>query len=146
MVTNPEKDIQLTAVRDTRTTKLGKFLRRVKIDELPQLFNVLKGDMSFVGYRPELPFYVERYTKSQMQLLSYKPGITDPATLYFRNESELLDQDDIIGSYTQQILPIKLKLSLTYARKANFCSDLICLFKTFFYTPTQKNKRIKATS
>jgi lipopolysaccharide/colanic/teichoic acid biosynthesis glycosyltransferase len=145
MITSLEKDIQLTATDDTRITKLGKFLRRFKIDEFPQLFNVLKGDMSFVGYRPELPFYVERYTKSQRQLLSYKPGIIDPATLYFRNETELLDKNDIMGSYMQQILPIKLKLSLMYARKANFCSDLICIFKTFFCTPTP-NKRTKATS
>ena len=124
---------QLATSNDIRITKLGTKLRLLKIDELPQLFNVLLGHMSFVGYRPEIPFYVDRYTKEQKEILKYKPGIVDPATLVFsRKENEILSKStNIEKDYVEKILPEKISISLTYAQTATFFTDLKCLLKCF---------------
>ncbi len=128
-----ECDKQLATSNDIRTTKLGAKLRLLKIDELPQLFNVLLGHMSFVGYRPEIPFYVDRYTKEQKEILKYKPGIVDPATLVFsRKENEILSKStNIEKDYVEKILPEKISISLNYAKTATFFTDLKCLLKCF---------------
>jgi lipopolysaccharide/colanic/teichoic acid biosynthesis glycosyltransferase len=132
MVLNAEQmGAQVTSNGDPRITRLGRLLRRSKLDELPQLWNVLRGDMSFVGPRPEVPRYVEQYTPEQRQLLEYRPGITDLATLSFRNEEELLrEADDPEDFYVRQCVPRKFALNLQYARQANFFKDLFIIAHT----------------
>lgn len=144
-----DKDKKLATSNDSRITKLGKFLRNYKLDELPQLINVLLGDISLVGYRPEIPYYVKQYTKEQKAILHYKPGIVDPATLLFSKvENEILaNSENIEKDYIEKILPKKIKLSLEYAKKATFLSDMVCLFKCFvhitgFHQKQQINKTI----
>jgi lipopolysaccharide/colanic/teichoic acid biosynthesis glycosyltransferase/nucleoside-diphosphate-sugar epimerase len=109
---------------DARVTRLGKFLRKSKLDELPQLWNVLAGEMSLVGPRPEVPCYVARYNSEQGQVLRLKPGITDLATMLYRNEEELLSgASDLERVYVEEIMPRKLDLSLAYARQASLWED-----------------------
>src|SRR5262249_23288741 len=101
----------ITADDDPRVTSVGAFLRKWKLDELPQLWNVLKGEMSLVGPRPELPAYVRQYTSSQMRVLLMRPGITDPATLRYRHEGRILEgSSDPERLYREKILPDKLSL------------------------------------
>lgn len=128
-----ECDKQLATSNDVRITKLGTKLRLLKIDELPQLFNVLLGHMSLVGYRPEIPFYVDRYTKEQKEILKYKPGIVDPATLvYSRKENDILSTStNLEKDYIEKILPEKISISLNYAKSATFFTDLKCLLNCF---------------
>lgn len=143
MVDSPLKNKQLATSSDKRITKLGHFLRYSKLDELPQLWNVLRGDISFVGYRPEIPYYVDKYTKEQKEILNYKPGIIDPATLYFsRYENEILEfSDDIEKDYINNILPKKLELSLGYAKRATTLSDIkyivLCIIQLFNKKPNK---------
>jgi len=116
---------------DTRITKLGKILRRTKIDELPELVNVLKGDMSFVGPRPEVPKYRHVYTGEFAPVLSLRPGITDLASIKYRNEEELLNQSpDAEKMYGEVILPDKLSLCLKYKEIISFKTDLKIIFAT----------------
>ncbi|MDE6475103.1 MAG: sugar transferase [Clostridia bacterium] len=132
MVVNAEaKGMQITTDGDNRITKVGKFIRKTKIDELPQLFNVLSGKMSFVGPRPEVPKYVAMYNDEQLRVLSAKPGITDLASIEFRNENDLLDGDeDPEKKYIEEIMPAKLALNLKYIEKAGFFYDIGLIFKT----------------
>jgi len=134
MVVNAEaKGMQITTDGDSRITKVGKFIRKTKIDELPQLFNVLSGKMSFVGPRPEVPKYVAMYDEEQTKVLSVKPGITDLASIEFRNENDLLDGDeDPERKYIEEIMPAKLALNLKYIEKAGFFYDIGLIFKTVF--------------
>lgn len=124
------------ATEDPRTTRVGVLLRRTKWDEVPQLLNVLKGDMSIVGPRPEVPLYVTQYTQEQKLVLSVRPGLTDPASIYYRNESEVLangaQQNGCSADqyYTTVILPHKLALSLAYIRTRSFGSDIKIIFQT----------------
>jgi lipopolysaccharide/colanic/teichoic acid biosynthesis glycosyltransferase len=120
----------LTAARDTRITPIGRFLRRTKCDELPQLFNVFMGDMSFVGPRPEDPRFVRLYSQAQRQVLAIRPGITSAASLYFRNESDLLSGSDPEGTYIQTILPQKLAIELNYMRSRSILSDVRVILLT----------------
>ena len=116
-----------------RITKVGKFIRKTKIDELPQLFNVLSGKMSFVGPRPEVPRYVELYTEEQRKVLTVKPGITDLASIEYRNENDLLKEaEDPDRKYIEEIMPAKLELNLKYIEKAGFFYDIGLIFKTVF--------------
>ncbi|MBO6117992.1 MAG: sugar transferase [Bacteroidales bacterium] len=118
--------------RDSRITKVGYFIRKFKLDELPQLFNVLIGDMSFVGPRPEVRYYVDMYTKQQMQVLNVRPGITDPASIAYRNENELLEQQDNPKQYyIDVIMPDKLNINLEYINSRTFLSDIKVIFQTF---------------
>ncbi|HEY5910149.1 MAG TPA: sugar transferase [Verrucomicrobiae bacterium] len=122
---------QVTSDGDPRVTRIGRFLRKTKFDELPQLWNVLKGEMSLVGPRPEVPKYVAHYTVSQRSILNLKPGITARATLCFRDEERLLSQaDDVEEFYVKHCLPLKLQLDLEYAARANLLSDTWIIFRT----------------
>ena len=124
--------LQLTTGGDARITRAGRFLRKSKLDELPQLFNVLKGEMSLVGPRPEVPKYVAYYPPEVKGLvLSLQPGITDKASIEFRHENELLDASaDPEGTYIKEILPIKLHYYTTYARAHTLAGDLGILLRT----------------
>lgn len=115
----------ITISGDTRVTGVGRILRRYKIDELPQLWNVLRGDMSLVGPRPELPIYVETYSPGQRLVLSVRPGITDPASLAYRNEEDVLSRcENPEQLYLKRVLPDKLARNLTYVQGISFRADL----------------------
>lgn len=119
--------------RDPRITRSGYFIRKSKLDELPQLINVLVGDMSLVGPRPEVRHYVNYWTPEQMHVLDVRPGITDPATIKFRNENELMEQaEDPEKYYIEVIMQEKIKLYLEYVEKHSFWYDLGLIFKTLF--------------
>lgn len=120
----------VTAGGDPRITAVGRFLRRTKIDELPQLFNVLKGEMSLVGPRPEHPNYVALYTPEQRRVLSVRPGITGPAALAFVDEEEQLRGADPEATYVASVMPQKLAVDLTYVDSASLGGDLRILGRT----------------
>jgi lipopolysaccharide/colanic/teichoic acid biosynthesis glycosyltransferase len=120
----------LTASGDSRLTPVGRRLRRYKLDELPQLFNVLAGDMQLVGARPEVERYVQMFRRQYAVILQDRPGITDPASLAYRREDQILSAERIEQQYTQEILPAKLQLSLDYQRRRRFLSDLGLLLRT----------------
>lgn len=132
MVTDAEKlGKQITVGKDNRITKVGAFLRKFKIDELPQLFNVLKGDMSLVGPRPEVPKYVALYNKEQRKVLDIRPGITDMASLRYKDENDILGKvDNPEEYYINVIMKDKLKLNLEYIEKSNIFFDIYLIFKT----------------
>ena len=116
---------------DPRLTRTGKFLRRYKLDELPQLVNVLKGDMSFVGPRPQVVEEVAGYTPEEREILNVRPGITDWSSLRFRNEGEILaGHADPDRAYAELIRPEKMRLGLEYVRRGTFRDDLAILWKT----------------
>jgi lipopolysaccharide/colanic/teichoic acid biosynthesis glycosyltransferase len=127
-----ERGSLLTAANDRRVTAVGSFLRRTKLDELPQLINVLRGDMSLVGPRPEVPRYVEMYPAELRQaILSVRPGITDEASIEYRNEDRVLGESaDAEKTYIEQILPRKLDLYARYAHHHTFLGDLRILRRT----------------
>ncbi len=119
--------------RDPRVTKSGYWIRKFKLDELPQLINVFIGDMSLVGPRPEVRHYVDYWTPEQMHVLDVRPGITDPASIKFRNENELMEQaEDPEKYYIEVIMQEKIKLYLEYVEIHNFWFDLGLIFKTFW--------------
>lgn len=119
--------------RDPRVTRSGYWIRKFKLDELPQLINVFIGDMSLVGPRPEVRHYVDYWTPEQMHVLDVRPGITDPASIKFRNENELMEKaEDPEKYYIEVIMQEKIKLYLEYVEKHNFFYDLCLIFKTFW--------------
>lgn len=122
----------LTIGHDRRITEAGKFLRRHKLDEFPQLFNVIKGDMSLVGPRPEVPRYVECYPSDvRSVVLSVAPGITDWASIYYKEENSLLGRAaDPEQAYLDTILPAKLKYNLRYVHERSFWNDVRIIFTT----------------
>ena len=118
---------------DPRVTRSGYFIRKFKFDELPQLINVFIGDMSLVGPRPEVRHYVDYWTPEQMHVLDVRPGITDPASIKFRNENELMEKaEDPEKFYIEVIMQEKIKLYLEYVEKHSFFCDLGLIFKTFW--------------
>lgn len=122
---------QITVGDDSRITKSGKFLRKYKLDEFPQLFNVLKGEMSLVGPRPEVPKYVALYTEQQREILTIPPGITDLASIKFRNESELLAQaNNPEEFYINNIIPEKIALNRQYINQTGLVTDLKIIWQT----------------
>jgi lipopolysaccharide/colanic/teichoic acid biosynthesis glycosyltransferase len=121
---------QLTAEGDPRVTHVGRFLRRTKLDELPQLVNVLRGEMSLVGPRPEAPRYVAQYTPEQRRVLAVRPGITGPAQIRFRHEERLLAGPDPERHYLDVIMPAKLEIDLAYAHHASLRRDLAIIMQT----------------
>ena len=127
--------------QDERITRVGHFLRKSKLDELPQLLNVLKGDMSFVGPRPELRFYVDMYTEDEMPILDLKPGITDWASManfeQFKGFTASEDPDEF---YLEQVRPLKLRLQLYYRYNHGFWSDFVCIWWTIFKVLTHSQK------
>lgn len=121
----------ITISSDPRVTRVGRILRRWKLDELPQLFNVVRGEMSIVGPRPEDPRYVALYTPEQREVLAVRPGITSPASVRFRSEEALLSGEDWERRYIEEIMPAKLALDLEYIRRASLRQDLMVLWETF---------------
>jgi len=135
MVLNAEKKgKQITVGEDSRITTVGSFLRKYKLDELPQLIDVLVGDMSLVGPRPEVPKYIDCYSDDEKyDVLSVKPGITDNASIEFRNENELLaSSNDPEATYINEVLPKKIALYRKYVRECSFFGDVAIIFKTIF--------------
>ncbi len=124
----------ITMSIDTRITRVGRLLRKYKLDEIPQLFNVFKGEMSLVGPRPELREYVELYPKNTKdKILSVRPGMTDNASIKFRNESELLkNSSDLTKCYVEEILPAKLTLYEQYIDNHSVIGDLMIIFRTIW--------------
>ena len=119
--------------RDPRVTRSGYYIRKYKLDEFPQLINVLKGDMSLVGPRPEVRKYVEMYTPEQMHVLDVRPGITDLASIRYRNENELLEKaDDPDRYYVEVIMQDKLRINLEYVQNHSFLYDIKLIFGTFW--------------
>ena len=119
--------------RDPRVTRSGYFIRKFKFDELPQLINVFIGDMSLVGPRPEVRHYVNYWTPEQMRVLSVQPGITDPASIKFRNENELMEKaENPEDYYINVIMQDKIKLYLEYVDNHSFFGDIALIFKTFW--------------
>lgn len=118
--------------RDPRVTKSGYYIRKYKLDELPQLINVFIGDMSLVGPRPEVRHYVNYWTPEQLHVLDVRPGITDPASIKFRNENELMEKaDNPEDYYINVIMQEKIRLYLEYVDNASFWYDIKLIFKTF---------------
>ncbi|MGB4972486.1 MAG: sugar transferase, partial [Cyclobacteriaceae bacterium] len=119
--------------RDPRITAIGYYLRKFKLDELPQLINVLVGEMSLVGPRPELEKFVKLYDEQQIKVISVKPGITDYASIQFRNENEMLaGKPDPVDYYIKEIMPLKLDLNLQYIANQSFLTDLKIIGQTIF--------------
>jgi lipopolysaccharide/colanic/teichoic acid biosynthesis glycosyltransferase len=124
--------------RDPRITRSGYFIRKFKIDELPQLINVLIGDMSLVGPRPEVRHYVNYWTAEQMHVLDVRPGITDPASIRYRNENELLGKaEDPEQYYIDVVMQEKIKLYLEYVEQHSFWYDIKLIFQTFLVIITE---------
>ena len=125
--------------RDPRITRSGYFIRKYKLDELPQLINVFVGDMSLVGPRPEVRHYVDYWTPEQMHVLDVRPGITDPASIKFRNENELMGQvEDPEDYYIHVIMQEKIRLYLECVENASFLYDLKLIFRTFKVILTER--------
>jgi lipopolysaccharide/colanic/teichoic acid biosynthesis glycosyltransferase len=120
----------ITASDDPRITPAGRFLRRTKLDELPQLINVLKGEMSLVGPRPEDPRYVASYTSEQRRVLTVKPGITSWASVQYRHEEQLLSASTVDDVYRREIMPRKLAIDLDYVAKHSLWLDIQILLRT----------------
>jgi lipopolysaccharide/colanic/teichoic acid biosynthesis glycosyltransferase len=134
MVVDAErKGLRITSGGDSRVTRVGRMLRKFKIDELPQLFNVLKGDMSLVGPRPEVIKYVEWYKDDYERILSIRPGITDISSMTFRNEESILQGvDDPERYYVHVLLPEKMRLAREYIQNVSFFYDVKLIFKTLY--------------
>lgn len=134
MYTDADKKGLITVgMRDSRITPTGYFLRKYKLDELPQLLNVLNGSMSLVGPRPEVEKYTKLYNETQLNVLSVKPGITDLASIKYSNENEILEKfEDPEKGYIEQVMPDKLKLNLEYIQKQSFWFDIKIIFATLF--------------
>lgn len=133
MVSNADKKGLITVgYNDSRITKIGYYLRKYKIDELPQLINVLIGTMSFVGPRPEVKKYVDLYSNEQLKVLSVKPGITDYASIEYSNENDILAKsENPDNTYIEEIMPAKLALNIKYINEMSFIVDLKIIFNTF---------------
>ena len=126
-----KRGLSVTSGGDLRITALGRVLRKTKLDELPQLWNVCCGEMSLVGPRPEVPHYVSLYTPAQREILRLPPGITDLATLAFRDEEDLLHAaGDVEKFYIEHCVPRKIELNLAYAQKASLWQDTLIILKT----------------
>ena len=133
MKVNSDKLGKLTVgMRDPRITKSGYFIRKYKLDEFPQFINVLKGDMSIVGPRPEVKEYVDLYSSEQREILNVKPGITDVASLEYFKENELLGKsENPHKTYIEEIMPAKIELNRKYLQNPTILNDLKIMFKTF---------------
>ncbi len=131
MVTDADKGSLLTVGGDSRITKTGKFIRKYKLDELSQLIDVLRGTMTFVGTRPEVPKYVEKYTPEMVATLLLPAGITSEASVYYKDENELLDAaDDVEKTYLEVVLPDKMKYNLAAIRSFSFIDDIKVMILT----------------
>lgn len=136
-VNDNSKNAQVTSGTDSRITKVGRFLRKLRLDELPQVFNVLTGDMTFVGTRPEVERYVEKYTPVMYATLLMPAGITSMTSIQYRNEEDILEKaDDVERAYIEEILPEKMKYNLEYIEKFSVFYDfyimILTVVKVFF--------------
>ena len=126
-----KRGTQVTVSNDSRVTRVGSFLRRIRLDELPQLVNILKGDMSFVGTRPEVVRYVDQYTPEMMATLLLPAGVTSEASIRYKDEYRLLsDADNVDETYVRQILPAKMVWNLNSIERFSFLRDLLTAFRT----------------
>lgn len=132
MIAGADRAGSLTAPEDCRVTRVGRWLRQWKVDELPQLLNVFVGDMQLVGSRPEVDYYVQMFRSQYAVLLQDRPGITDAASLAYRNEEQFFSDGRMEEQYVQEVLPAKLKLSLEYQQRRTFFSDIQILIRTAF--------------
>jgi len=133
MKVGAEKEGSITTASDSRVTQIGRWLRRYKLDEYPQLWNVFIGNMSLVGPRPDVPGYADRLKGRARAILSLRPGITGPATLYFRNEEELLDRVEDPKRYNDQVIyPAKVAINLEYLERWSFSRDIGYILITVF--------------
>lgn len=130
MVTGAERGAGTTSRNDPRITPIGRFLRRYKLDEIPQLFNVLFGQMSLVGPRPELPRYTDQYSGEELLILEVKPGITDYSSLKFSKLNELIEDDDPDRAFEENVLKEKNRLRIQYVNNHSFWRDLDLIFMT----------------
>lgn len=131
MKINSDKEGLLTIGSDERITAIGKWMRKYKIDEIPQLINILKGEMSIVGPRPEVRKYVDLYSEEEKRVLSVRPGLTDYASILYMNESEILaESENPEQKYMEEIMPHKLKLNLKYIDNQSIILDLRIIFST----------------
>lgn len=129
---DPQNGMDITVAGDTRVTGIGRVLRRCKLDELPQLLNILSGDMTFVGPRPEVEEFVTEYDENQRQILDYRPGLVDPATLKYRHEERILAEfENPRDGYVSKVLPDKIKISVEYQKHRSIFTDLVIILKTF---------------
>ncbi len=148
MVNNADKSgVTSTKSDDIRITKMGKFIRKYNLDELAQFINVLKGEMSIVGPRPEIPYYVNMFTEEEKIILSVKPGITDWACIWNPDESKLLaGSDDPDRDYLEKIRPEKIRLQLKYVKEHSFCIDfkiMLMTLKVHLFVPIVETLRRK---
>lgn len=128
---NADKAGQLTVGNDNRVTKVGRFIRKYKLDELPQLINILKGEMSVVGPRPEVPKYVNLYSDEQLKVLTVLPGLTDFASIEYLDEQKVLGaSNDPEKLYIEEVMPSKLSLNLKYINEKSFLLDIKLIFRT----------------
>lgn len=124
----------VTTAGDNRVTPVGRFLRRSKLDEIPQLWNVLRGQMSFVGPRPDVPGFADELAGNDLLLLSVRPGLTGPATLLFRNEEALLGEQEDPESYNRTVVfPEKVRINLNYVANYSLWGDCVCIWRTLFH-------------
>ena len=128
-----------TALNDFRLTKIGRFLRKYKLDELPQFINIIKGEMSLVGPRPQVIYYTDQYKGELNLILSVKPGLTDLASLYFLDMDNVLGNQNVDEKYASEIEPIKNLLRLRYVKEKNFLLDIRILIETIFSIVGLKN-------
>ena len=132
-----------TAINDPRLTSLGRFLRKYKIDEIPQLYNVIKGDMSLVGPRPQVTYYTDKYNKDELLILSVRPGITDLASILFIDMDKTLGDQSVDLKYETEIEPRKNLLRVEYVKRISLRTDVIILMATFFRLIGVKHEIIK---
>ena len=130
MVVDADKSGGCTALNDSRVTRAGKVMRRLKLDELPQLFNILKGEMSFVGPRPELLLYTTQYTKEQECIMWVRPGITDRSSIVYIAQDEIVGTENPVENFEKYILPEKNRLRVEYAKNQSFLLDMQLFFET----------------
>lgn len=130
MVVDADKTGGCTAKNDDRVTRAGRIMRRLKLDELPQLLNIVKGDMSFVGPRPELLLYTTQYTEEQQCIMWVRPGITDRSSIVYISQDEIVGEEDPVANFEKLILPEKNRLRVEYARNQSFRLDMQLFFET----------------
>ena len=130
MVVGADKTGGTTAKNDDRVTRAGRVMRKLKLDELPQLFNIIRGDMSFVGPRPELLLYTNQYTKEQQCIMWVRPGITDRSSIVYIAQDEIVGEEDPVGNFERLILPKKNQLRVEYARNQSFLLDAQLFWET----------------
>ena len=130
MVVGADKTGGTTAKNDDRVTRAGRVMRKLKLDELPQLFNIIRGDMSFVGPRPELLLYTNQYTKEQQCIMWVRPGITDRSSIVYIAQDEIVGEEDPVGNFERLILPKKNQMRVEYARNQSFSLDAQLFWET----------------